>query len=62
MDAHLTATLVDDDMPLTLAELARACRAAEAQLHVWVVEGVLQPSGDSPPEWRFAGVFRNALG
>ena len=55
MDAHLTATLVDDDTPLTLAELARACRAAEAQLHVWVVEGVLQPSGDSPPEWRFAG-------
>lgn len=55
MDAHLTATLIDDDTPMTLAELARACRAAEAQLHVWVVEGVLQPSGDSPPEWRFAG-------
>ena len=55
MSSHLTATLVDDDTQLTLAELAHACRAAEAQVQVWVVEGVLQPSGNSPPEWRFAG-------
>jgi chaperone modulatory protein CbpM len=55
MSSHLTATLLDDDTPLTLAELARACRAAEEQVHVWVIEGVLQPSGDTPPEWRFAG-------
>jgi len=54
MGFHLTATLIDDTTPMTLAELARACRAAEEQVRVWVVEGVLQPSGDSPPEWRFA--------
>jgi len=55
MSSPLTATLVDDDTPMTLAELARACRAAEEQVQVWVVEGVLQPSGQSPREWRFAG-------
>ena len=55
MSSHLTATLLDDATPMTLAELARACRAAEKQVHVWVVEGVLQPIGDSPPEWRFTG-------
>lgn len=55
MRSHLTATLIDDDAPMTLAELARACRAAEEQVHVWVVEGVLQPSGNAPREWRFAG-------
>jgi chaperone modulatory protein CbpM len=55
MSSHLTATLVDDASPMTLAELARACRAAEEQVHVWVVEGVLQPIGSSPLEWRFAG-------
>ena len=55
MSSHLTATLLDDDTQLTLAELARACRAAEEQVHVWVIEGVLQPSGDTPLEWRFAG-------
>ena len=64
MSTHLTATLVDDDTPMTLAELARACRAAEQEVQVWVVEGVLQPigpprepwrGGDAPPPWRFAG-------
>ena len=55
MSSHLTATLLDDATPMTLAELARACRAAEEQVHVWVVEGVLQPIGNSPPEWRFTG-------
>lgn len=55
MSSRLTATLIDEATPMTLAELARACRAAEEQVQVWVVEGVLQPSGDSPPEWRFAG-------
>jgi len=55
MSSHLTATLIDDTTPMTLAELARACRAAEEQVHVWVIEGVLQPSGNSPREWRFAG-------
>lgn len=55
MSSHLTATLIDDATPMSLAELARACRAAEEQVHVWVVEGVLQPIGDSPPEWRFTG-------
>lgn len=55
MSSHLTATLLDDATPMTLAELARACRAAEEQVHVWVVEGVLQPIGDSPLEWRFTG-------
>ena len=55
MSRTLTATLVDDDPPMTLAELARACRAREEQLQVWVVEGVLEPIGGSPREWRFAG-------
>jgi chaperone modulatory protein CbpM len=55
MSSHLTATLIGDDTLMTLAELARACRAAEEQVHVWVVEGVLQPSGNSPVEWRFTG-------
>ena len=49
------ASVIDDDTRLSLAELARACRAAEEQVQVWVVEGVLEPIGASPPEWRFAG-------
>lgn len=55
MTDHLTATVVEEDAPMSLAELARACRAAEEQVHVWVVEGVLTPIGNSPREWRFSG-------
>jgi len=55
MTDHVNATIVEDEMQMSLAELARACRAQEEQIHVWVVEGVLQPIGDSPPTWRFAG-------
>lgn len=55
MSHPLSAIVVEDDLQMSLAELARACRAQEEQIRVWVVEGVLQPIGDSPPTWRFAG-------
>ena len=47
--------IVEEELHLSLAELARACRAAEAEIQVWVVEGVLEPVGASPSEWRFTG-------
>ncbi|KQW35134.1 chaperone modulator CbpM [Rhizobacter sp. Root404] len=55
MSRSLAATLIDDAPSMTLAELARACRAREEQVQVWVVEGVLQPTGGAPQDWRFSG-------
>jgi chaperone modulatory protein CbpM len=55
MSRPLSATVIDEDTPMTLAELARACRAQEEQVQVWVVEGVLEPIGRAPHEWRFSG-------
>lgn len=55
MNDLLAATVVDDDTEMSLAQLARACRAREEQIEVWVVEGVLQPRGDTPAVWRFTG-------
>ncbi len=55
MSRSLAATRIDDDASMTLAELARACRAREEQVEVWVVEGVLQPVGRAPQDWRFSG-------
>lgn len=55
MTTYLTASVVDESAPLSLAELARACRAAEEEVRVWVVEGVLEPTGTSPDDWRFHG-------
>jgi chaperone modulatory protein CbpM len=55
MNDLLQATVVEDGTEMSLADLARACRAREEQIHGWVVEGVLLPRGDSPAAWRFAG-------
>ena len=47
--------IVGEDIHLTFVELCRAVRVPEQQLHAWVVEGVLEPIGTAPQEWRFAG-------
>jgi chaperone modulatory protein CbpM len=52
---QMTATVVEEDVHLSLVELCRAARAPEEQVRVWVIEGVLEPVGDSPQEWRFTG-------
>lgn len=47
--------VVEEELHLTLQELCRASQAPVEQVHVWVVEGVLQPTGNVPQEWRFTG-------
>ena len=47
--------MVEDEIHLTLIELCHVCRVPEEQVLDWVGEGVLDPIGASPPEWRFAG-------
>jgi chaperone modulatory protein CbpM len=42
-------------MHLTLVELCRACRAPETHVIAWVNEGVLDPVGAAPQDWRFTG-------
>lgn len=57
----MSVEVLDDSVELTFVELCRASRAAEEQVRVWVVEGVLTPRGASPGEWRFAaGALRRA--
>jgi chaperone modulatory protein CbpM len=55
MNPHHGVDVVEEDVHLTLGQLCRACRAHEELVRVWVVEGVLTPSGTAPQEWRFAG-------
>jgi len=40
---------------LTLVELSRTCGAQVEWLVELVQEGGLEPEGDAPPNWRFAG-------
>ena len=47
--------IVEEEIPLTLAELCQACFASEEYVMTWVFEGVLEPIGDAPRNWRFTG-------
>jgi len=51
----MQGAVVEEQVQLTLVELCRACRAEQEHVLTWVVEGVLQPVGDSPRDWRFGG-------
>ena len=51
----LAGPVVEEEIHLTLIELCRVCRVPEEQVRDWVGEGMLEPIGGSPPEWRFAG-------
>ena len=53
--SSLRGSVVEDEVTLTTVELCRACNASESHIELWVSEGVLQPSGASPDEWRFGG-------
>ena len=52
---QLAGVILDEQAPLTLADLTRAC-AVHAELIVELVEeGVLAPIGREPHRWRFTG-------
>jgi chaperone modulatory protein CbpM len=51
----IRGTIVEEEIQLTLEELCQACRASEDHVIAWVFEGVLEPVGDAPQEWRFTG-------
>lgn len=49
------ATVIEDDSGFTLVEFCRACSATPDEIHLWVMEGVLQPVGQGPHDWCFSG-------
>jgi len=58
ISSALHGSVVEEDAELTIVELCRACRTSEHEIEHWVIEGVLQPRGESRDSWRFGG---NAL-
>lgn len=55
LKSALVGPVVEEEIHLTLVELCRVCNASEELIRGWVVEGVLEPVGASPGDWRFAG-------
>ena len=56
-DAHelVTATLVDDEQLLTLAELCRACGVHAEVIADMVDYGIIEPCGELTGRWQFSG-------
>lgn len=51
----MQGAIVEEEVLFTLVELCQACNAEEAHVRDWVIEGVLEPIGESPQDWRFKG-------
>lgn len=54
---HVQAQVIDDEMVLTLTDLCRSCHTSHDTIESWVFEGVLEPAGAHPQEWRFNGAM-----
>jgi len=55
---HITwieGTIVENEVHMSIVELAEAARTPEDLIMAWVSEGVLSPAGASPQDWRFSG-------
>ena len=54
-NSALAGPIVEEEVRFPLVELCRACEAEEEHVVAWVLEGVLEPAGASPGDWRFRG-------
>lgn len=51
----IEGAVVEEEVHMTMIELCQACNAEEEHVLAWVFEGVLEPTGKSPGDWRFSG-------
>jgi chaperone modulatory protein CbpM len=52
----LSGDLIDEDVEMTLEQLCRACELSEEQIIELVEQGIIDPLGPEPAEWRFVSV------
>ncbi|MFM0397614.1 chaperone modulator CbpM [Paraburkholderia phytofirmans] len=52
---YLQGHIVDESIEFTLVELSQVSGASEEELTLWVSEGVFEPTGERPQDWRFSG-------
>ena len=51
----LTGIVLDEQAELTLSDLCRACCQHAEWIEQLVDEGILEPAGHNPAQWRFSG-------
>jgi chaperone modulatory protein CbpM len=52
----LSGDLLDEDVEMTLEQLCRACELSEEEIIELVEQGIIDPLGPEPAEWRFVSV------
>lgn len=52
----LRGELLDEAVVLTLAQFCRTCRLPAEQVVELVDEGIIEPLGQTPDNWRFTGI------
>jgi len=48
-------SIVEDEVHMTTIELCHTIDIDQEDLVAWVQEGILNPIGNSPEDWRFSG-------
>jgi chaperone modulatory protein CbpM len=52
----LMGEVLEEDVELTLTELCMTCQVPEERVYELVDEGIVEPLGRDPANWRFQGV------
>ena len=52
----LTGDLLEEDVELSITELCNACELTEEQIVELVDQGVIDPLGNKPANWRFQSI------
>jgi len=52
----LTGDVLEEDRDISLSELCRACGMSAEEIFEFVEQGLIEPRGRAPVEWRFHGV------
>ena len=56
MTDPISAMPLDDSVEFSLTELCAACRVSEDFVVEIVAEGIVEPLGGNPAQWRFSGL------
>lgn len=52
----LAGKILEEDVELSLVELSQACHLSAEQILELVEQGLLDPQGENPSNWRFQGI------
>lgn len=55
-NSPISGDLLNDEFQLSLRDLCRACELPAEQVLAFIEEGVIEPHGPEPVQWRFQGI------